>query len=242
MFYKKNTFVLMLENLALPQGHWIHEVANISDRPVITRIRERKEPPGSPQKWLSKFCTGETKIRWVPFRPGSDTRSRHPVVNVLRQGFLVASLLKAQSQGKRGKEGNERDKKRQRSAQLVLEVWCDTAKRARTLESHLRGFEHRELYKKVMESLDAYHYNPRAVLSLEDTRAQIMLGGAFGIVEIMEDDDWQTVQQVLRYWLQTIGRESAMRTCAETERHGPRCQNAYWLRERKQMTHRERFA
>jgi len=241
MFYKENTFILMLETLALPQGHWIHEAANISDKPVITRIREQKEPPGSPQKWLSAFYTGETKIRWVPFRPGSDTRSRHPVVNVLRQGFLIASLLKAQSQEKRGKEGSERDKKRQRSAQLVLEIWCETAKRGRTLESRLRGFEHRELYKKIMESLDAYHHDPSNDLSLKNTRARIILGGAFSIADIMEDDDWQVVQQVLRYWLQTIGRESAVRLCLERKRHGVRRQNSYWLRERKKLTRGERF-
>jgi hypothetical protein len=245
MFYMENTFLLVLERLALPQGHWIHEVADISKKPVITRIREQKESPGSPNKWLSAFYNGKTKIRWLPFRPGSDTRSKHPLVNVLKDGFLVASLLKAQMQEKRGKGDSEEDKKRQRSAELVLEVWCETARTARTLGHHFRGSEGRDFYTKTMESLNDYHYNPRNDLSLEGTRAKAIFDGAFCIVDIMQDDDWQVVQQVLGYWIQTMCRENTVRLCVGhdeavvTERSGPRHQNPHWLRARRTITHGE---
>jgi hypothetical protein len=242
MFYRGNTFLLMLENLALPQGHWIHRVADISSNSIITRLREQREPPGSPQKWLWAFYNDQTRIRWLPFRPGSDTRSKHPLVNVLRHGFLIASLLKAQRQTKEGKGDNEEDKKRRRSAQLVLEVWCETAKRAGTLGQHLRGCKGKEFYRRTMDSFDSYHYNPRNDLSLEGTRAQTIFEAAFGIVDIMQEDDWQVVQQILRYWIQTICRESAERLCVgdgkalATERIGPRRRDPYWLRARKRVT------
>jgi hypothetical protein len=245
MFYRENTFLLMLENLALPQGHWIHRVADVSNKPVITRIREQKEPPGSPQKWLSAFYNGETKIRWVPFRPGSASRSKHALVNVLRHGFLIANLLKAQRREKE-RENVREDKKRQRSAELVLEIWCETAQKAGTLGHHLRGFEGKELYKRTMELFDDYHYNPRSDLSPEGTRAQAIFEGAFGIVDIMQDDDWQVVQQVLRYWIQTICRESTERLCfgdgkaLAIERSGPRRRDPYWLRARKIVTRENR--
>jgi hypothetical protein len=238
MFYKGNTFLLVLENLALPQGHWIHRVADVSNKPVITRIREQKEPPGSPRQWLSAFYNERTRIQWVPFRPGSAARSKHRLVNVLRHGFLIASLLKAQRREKEGMDAEE-DKRRQRSAELVLEVWCETAKRAGTLGHHLRGCESKEVYRRTMESLDSYHYNPRKDLSPEGTRAQIIFRGAFCIVDIMQDDDWQVVQQVLRYWIQTICRESAELLCAGNSkalaigRSGPRRRAPYGLRARK---------
>jgi hypothetical protein len=241
MFYRENTFLLMLRTLALPQGHWIHKVADISDKPVITRIREQKEPPGSPQKWLSAFYNDRTRIRWLPFRAGSDTRSKHPLVNVLRHGFLIASLLKAQRREKKVKDVGE-DKKRQRSPELVLEIWCETAKRAGTLRHHLRGREGKEFYKRTMGLFDDYHYNSRNDLSSEGTQAQIMFGGAFIIVDIMQDDNWQVVQQVLRYWIQTICTESTERLCfgdgkaLATERSGPRRRDPYWLRARKRVT------
>jgi hypothetical protein len=246
MFHRENTFLLMLRNPALPQGHWIHGVADVSKNPVITRIREQKEPPGSPQKWLSAFYNGKTKIRWVPFRPGSETQSKHPLVNVLRHGFLLASLLKAQSQEKEEKEDCEQNKRRQHSAELVLEVWCETAKRAWTLGHHLRGGEGRDLYRRAMESLDGYHYDPRTGLSPEGTRVKIIFEEAFAIIDIMQDEDWQVVQQVLRYWFQTMCRESAERLCAgsgkslATERRGPRHQNPHWLRARRSIPHGQR--
>jgi hypothetical protein len=240
MFYKENKFLLMLKNLALPQGHWIHRVADVSNKPVITRIREQKEPPGSPRKWLSAFYNERTRIQWVPFRPGSTARSKHPLVNVLRHGFLIASTLKAQRREKEGKDIEE-DKRRQRSAELVLEVWCETAKRAGTLRHHLRGCESKEFYRRTMESFDNHHFNLRKDLSPEDARAKIIFEGAFGIVDIMQEDDWQVVQQVLRYWVQTVCGESAERLCVgdgktlATERSGPRSRDRYCLRARKRM-------
>jgi hypothetical protein len=240
MFYRENTFLLVLGNLALPRGHWIHNFADVSHKPVITRICEQKDPPGSPQRWLSAFYNGKTNIQWIPFRPGSASRSKHPLVNVLRHGFLIASLLKAQRRGKEGKDVEE-DKKRQRSAELVLEVWCKTAKRAGTLGYHLRGRESKDFYKRTIQSLDSYHYNPRKNLSTQGTRAQTIFGGAFCIVDIMQDDDWQVVQQVLRYWIQTVCGESAERLCVDDrkalamERSGPRHRDPYWLRARKKM-------
>jgi hypothetical protein len=246
MFYRENTFLLMLRTLTLPQGHWIHEVAKVSDKPVITRLREQRKHPGSPQKWLSAFYNGKTKIKWIPFRPGSEIRSKHPLVNVLRHGFLIASLLKAQKQEKEGKEGSEEDKQRQRSAELVLELWSETARTAQTLGHHLRGSEGRNLYRKIMESLDVYHYDPSNDLPSEGTRAKAIFDGAFCIADIMQNDDWQVVQQVLRYWIQTMCRESAVRSCVgdnkalETQRRGPRHQNPHWLRARRSITRGER--
>jgi hypothetical protein len=246
MFYRENTFLLMLKNLALPQGHWIHRVADISSKPVITRIREQRERPGSPQKWLSAFYNDQTRIRWLPFRPGSDTRSKHPLVNVVKHGFLIASLLKTQRPTKEGKGDDEEDKKMQRSAELALEVWCETAKRAGTLGHHLRGCGGKEFYRRTMESLDSYHYNPRNDLSLEGVRAQTIFEEAFGIVDIMQEDDWQVVQQVLRYWIQMIRRESPERLCAgdgkalATERIRPRRRDPYWLRACKRVTRGDR--
>jgi hypothetical protein len=247
MFYRENTFLLMLENLALPQGHWIHEVANVSKKPVITRLRKQRDPPGSPHQWLSAFYNGKTKIKRTPFNPGSETRSKHSLVNALRHGFLIASLLQAQKQEKEGKGVSEEDKKRQRSAELVLEVWCETARTAQTLGHYLRGGEGRNLYRKTMESLDGYHYNPRNDLSPEGARAKAIFDGAFCIVDIMQNDDWQVVQQVLRYWIQTMCRESAVRLCIgddkelATERSGPRHGNPHWLRARRTITHAKRY-
>jgi hypothetical protein len=247
MFYRENTFLLMLRSLALPQGHWIHEVAKVSSKPVITRILEQNEPPGSPQKWLSAFYNDKTRIKWVPFRPGSATRSKHSSVNVLRHGFLIASLLKGQRREKEGKGDDAEDKKRQRSAELVLEVWCETAKRARTLGRYLRGCD-KVFYKRTMESFDKYHYSPRNDFSPDDTRAKTFFKGAFGIIDIMQDEDWQVVQQLLGYWIQTMYMGSARWLCASggkvvmTERCGPRRQDRYWLRERKSIKREERFA
>jgi hypothetical protein len=250
MFYRENTFLLILENLALPQGHWIHWVAEVSNKPVITRIRERKEPPGSPQKWLSAFYNDKTRIQWVPFRPGSASRSRHPLVNVLRYGFLIASLLKAQRRKNEGAGDDEEDKQRQRSAELMLEVWCETAEtaeRSQTLRRYLRGCD-KEFYTRTMESFDRYHYSPRNGFSPEGTHAKTMFEGAFGIIDIMQDDDWQVVQQVLGYWIQTVYTGSAQWLFAgggksvATERCGPRRQDPHWLRERKRTKRQERFA
>jgi hypothetical protein len=246
MFYRENTFLLLLRNLALPQGHWIHGVAEVSNKPVITRICEQNKSPGSPQRWLSDFYNDKTRIQWVSFRPGSATRSNHPSINVLRYGFLIASVLKAQSQEKEGKGSEEEENRRQRSADLVLEVWCETAKRARTLGGYLRGCD-KEFYKRIMELFDKYHYSPRNDFSLESTQAKIISEGAFGIIDIMQDDDWQVVQRVLRYWVQTMHMRSAQWLCTGggkllgTERRGPRRQNPHWLRERKGRTRQQRF-
>jgi hypothetical protein len=95
MFYRENTFLLILRTLALPQGYWIQEVADVSNKPIITRLRDRREHPSSLQKWGSAYYNGRTKIKWIPFRPGSETRSKHPLVNVLKHRFLLASLLEA---------------------------------------------------------------------------------------------------------------------------------------------------
>jgi hypothetical protein len=238
MFYRENTFLLLLRNLALPQGHWIHGVAKVSNKPVITRIREQDKPPGSPLRWLSDFYNNETRIQWVPFRPFSAIRSRHPSVNVLRYGFLIASVLKAQRRKKEGTRRDEEDKKTQRSAELVLEVWCEMAKSAGILGRYLRGCD-KDFYKRIMESFDRYHYSPRSHFSLDNTQARIIFEGAFGIIDIMQDDDWQVVQQVLGYWIQTIYMRSAQWLYASsgklvgTERCGPRRQDPHWLRERK---------
>jgi hypothetical protein len=246
MFYRENTFLLLLRNLALPQGHWIHSVAKVSNKPVITRIREQDKLPGSPLRWLSDFYNNETRIQWVPFRPGSAIRSKHTLVDVLRYGFLIASVLKAQRQKKEGTGRDEEDKRTQRSAELVLEVWCETAKRARTLGGYLRGCD-KEFYKRIMELFDKYHYSPRNDFSLESTQAKIISEGAFGIIDIMQDDDWQVVQRVLRYWVQTMHMRSAQWLCTGggkllgTERRGPRRQNPHWLRERKGRTRQQRF-
>ncbi|KAM0699424.1 hypothetical protein Q7P36_000426, partial [Cladosporium allicinum] len=189
MFYRENTFLLLLRDLALPQGHWIHGVAKVSNKAVITRIREQDKSPGSPLRWLSDFNNDKTRVQWVPFRPGSATRSKHPSLNALRYGFLIASVLKAQRREKEGKDSEE-DMKRQRSAELVLEVWCETAKRAQTLGRYLRGCD-KEFYKRIMESFDKYHYSPRNHFSPESAQAKIVFEGAFGIIDIMQEDDWQ---------------------------------------------------
>lgn len=238
IFYRKNTFLLILDNLAPPQGHWIHKVADVSNKPVITRIREQEGLLGSPQKWLSAFYNERTRVQWAPSRPGSNSRSKHPLVNVLRCGFLIASLLKAQRREKEGKD-TEEDKRRQRSAELVLETWCETAKRAGTLGHHLRGRKSKEFYWTAMETFKNYHYNPRNDLSPEGARTQIIFGEAFSIVDIMQDDDWQVVQQVLRHWIQTVCRESAERLCAGNGRalvigrNGPRRRDLYHMRARR---------
>lgn len=245
MFYRENTFLLLLRNLALPQGHWIHGVAHVSNKPVITRVRERKGPPRSPQKWLSAFYNDRTRIQWTPFRPGSTLRSKHSLVNVLGYGFLIASVLKTQRRKIEGKGDDEEDKKRQRSAELVLEVWCETAKRARTLGEHLRGCDG-EFYRRAMKSFDKYHYSPRNYSSLEGTQAKTTLEDAFGIIDIMQDDDWQVVQRVLEYWIQTmhVGSVQWLRASGGnvlvTGRCGPRRQDPHWLRSRETITRQER--
>jgi hypothetical protein len=136
IFYRENTFLLLLRDLALPQGHWIHGVAKVSNKPVITRIREQDKSPGSPLRWLSDFNKDKTRVQWVPFRPGSATRSKYPSVNALRYGFLIASVLKAQRREKEGRDAEE-DKKRRRSVELVTYLkYC--AKRPKKL-GHSEG-------------------------------------------------------------------------------------------------------
>lgn len=235
MFYRENTFLLMLEALALPQGHWIHKVADASSRPVFTRLRQDKKSPGNPQKWLSAFYNEETKIQWNPFRPDSGSRSRHTLVNVLRHGFKIAILLKAQKRAK-GKRTHKVEQKRQRCAELILEMWCETAKRAGRLVNHFRGSEGGDFYRRIMETLDNYHCHPRNALAFEDFRAHTLFKGAFAIVDIMQDDDWQVVQQLLRFWIQTISNESVEKLCFDghkesaTRRICPRRRDTYWLR------------
>ena len=241
IFHRENTFLMVLRKLALPQGHWINRVAEVSKKPVITRVREGNQSLGNPLKWLSTFYNNKTKIQWVPFRPGSAFRSKYPLVNVLKQGFLIASVLKTQRRKKWGKGDSAEDKRMQSSAELVLEVWCETAIRAQTLGGYLKGCG-REFYRRAMESFDRYHYSPRNCFSPEDTRAKIIFETAFGIIDIMQDDDWQLVQEVLGYWIQSIYAGSAQWLCAgsdkvvATKRCGPRRRNPYWLRERRRTT------
>jgi hypothetical protein len=76
----------------------------------------------------------------------------------------------------------------------------------------------------------------------ESAQAKIVFEGAFGIIDIMQDDDWQVVQQVLGCWIQTMCMGSARWLCAgsgqsiATERCGPRRQDPHWLRKRKRPT------
>ena len=212
IFYSENTFLLMLETLALPQGHWIHEVANVSSRPVITRLRREKGPLGNPQKWLSAFNSGETKIQWNPFRPNSGSRSKHPLVNVLGHGFQIANVLQAQKREKRGMI-DEADQKKRRRTELILQMWCETAKRARKFGDNLRGCKGKELYRMTMETLNRYHCSSGSSLAFEDARANIPFKEASIIVDVMQCDDWQLVHKVLRYRFQTTCRESAQRLC-----------------------------
>lgn len=216
IFYKENTFLLMLETLALPQGHWIHKVADVSSRPVITRLRQEKKL-GNPQKWLSAFYNEHTKIQWIPFRPNSGSRSRHPLVNVLRHGFQIANVLKAQQRDNWEKSDDEGQRSR-RCAELILQMWCETAKRAGTLGDHLRGREVKESYKKTMEMFHHYHCDLGSSRAFEAARTKSLFEEAFTIVDVMQGNDWRLVKKVLRYWFQTICRESVERLC-----NGDRC-------------------
>ena len=163
-----------------------------------------------------------------------------------RYGFLIVSVLKAQRQKKKRTGYDEEDRMRQRSAELVLEVWCQMAERARTLGRYLIGCD-KEFHRRMMELFDGYHYNPRNNFSLMSTRVKIISEGAFGIIDIMQDDDWQVVQRVLGYWVQTMHMRTAQWLCAGggkllgTERYGPRRQDPHWLRKRKSTTLQECF-
>lgn len=97
-----------------------------------------------------------------------------------------------------------------------------------------------------MKSFDKYHYSPRNYSSLEGTQAKTTLEDAFGIIDIMQDDDWQVVQRVLEYWIQTmhVGSVQWLRASGGnvlvTGRCGPRRQDPHWLRSRETITRQER--
>jgi hypothetical protein len=165
-------------------------------------------------------------------------------VNALRHGFSIASLLKAQRRSEEGKGDDEEDKQRQQSAELVLEVWCETAERVQTLGQYFRGRD-KDFYRRTIKSFDRYHYSPRNNFSPKEARAKDIFERAFGIIDIMQEYDWQVVQQLLGYWIRTMYVGSSRWLYAgygealKTDRHGPRHQDPHWLRMRKRVTHRD---
>ena len=74
-------------------------------------------------------------------------------------------------------------------------MWCETAKRARKVEDHLRGCKGKELYRMTMEMLHHYHCSSGSFLAFADARANIPFEEAFVIVDVMKCDDWQLVHK-----------------------------------------------
>ena len=133
-------------------------------------------------------------------------------MNILRHGFQIANVLKAQQRDNWEKSDDE-DQKSRRCAELILQMWCETAKRAGTLGDHLRGREGKESYKKTMETFHHYHCDLGSPRAFEAARAKSLFEKAFTIVDVMQGDDWQLVKKVLRNWFQTNCRESVERLC-----------------------------
>jgi hypothetical protein len=212
IFYEDNDFNLNLGYRARPQNHWINEAARTPEKKIVTRMEGQNLEVI--REWLRAFYNGRTVITWNPRQPHIELSSKASVKDALRHGFDAAYILQKQRRERHVQGPTEEEW--QHSAEVLLDMWLQTARTPFKLRGMFRGREGGKKYRDVMALLERHHHNPNRPILRSYSQKMSNLQQAFSMVEIMHHLEWKTVRRLLQCWFRTWCTEATERRAARS--------------------------